>query len=386
MEIDKELRSGFETCPNRFMLVATSMFVCFGVGLWAQTPASQPSDANQSSTVTRESHIENELPSRTVESHVQNGNRVVDKQSVERVGSDGHFEAYQDIETETVQVDATTVRTITRYFGRDGGGAKALALTTEEETQSLPSGDSRTVRVISAPDSDGKLQIGRREISETKKISRDVQETKTTVMETSITGELAPAMKIEERQQRSGNNTEFKKTIQVLDGGREWQVNEVRQGTTTQEGNGRTKEERVSRLDYEGRLSEFSQTVSKESESSSGEKQSTVENYSVDMLGASRDGSLRLVQRVTSSQSIDSTGQQTTVRHVQEPNPGEPDAGLRVTSVSTETVRSSPSGAEATRTVQVRNGGGEFEVFAVDATRSDSVHAIQVQMAPSDKQ
>jgi len=93
-----------------------------------------------------------------------------------------------------------------------------------------------------------------------------------------------------------------------------------------------------------------------------------------------------LVQRVTSSQSADSTGQQTTVRHVQEPNPGDPDAGLRVTSFSTETVRSSPSGAEATRTVQVRNGGGEFELFAVDATRSDNVHAIQIQMAPSDKQ
>lgn len=371
---------------TRTVLVVALTVACLNSGMWAQTPAFQPSDANQSSTVTRESHIENELPSRAVESHVQKGNRIVDKQSVERVGSDGHFEAYQDSETETVQVDATTVRTITRYFGRDGGGAKALALTTEEEMQSLPGGDSRTVRVISAPDFDGKLQVGRREISETKKISRDVQETKTTVMETSITGELAPAMKIEERQQRSGNNTEFKKTIQVLDGGREWQVNEVRQGTITQEGNGRTTKERVSRLDYEGKLSEFSRTVSKESESSSGEKQSTVENYSVDMLGASRDGSLHLVQRVTSSQSTNSTGQQTTVRHVQEPNPGDPDAGLRVTSFSTETVRSSPSGAEATRTVQVRNGGGEFELFAVDATRSDNVHAIQVQMAPSDKQ
>jgi hypothetical protein len=126
--------------------------------------------------------------------------------------------------------------------------------------------------------------------------------------------------------------------------------------------------------------------VSKESESSSGEKQSTVENYSVDMLGASRDGTLHLVQRVTSTQSTDPTGQQTAVRHVQEPNPGDPNAGLRVTSFSTETVRSSPSGAEATRTVQVRNGGGEYEVFALDTTRSDNVHAIQVQMAPSAKQ
>jgi hypothetical protein len=369
-----------------FILVAANVLLCFSLVLCAQTPASQPSDANQSWTVTRESHTKDVLPGRIVESHVQNGNRIVDKQSVERVGSDGHFEAYQDIETETVQVDATTVRTITRYFGRDGANAKALVLTTEEEMQSLPGGDSKTVRVTSAPDSDGKLQAGRREISETKKISPDVQETKTTVMLLSITGELVPAMKIENRQQSSGNNTEFKETVQLLDAGsREWKVNEVRQGTITQEGNTRNTEERVSRLDYEGNVSEFSRNTSKESESSSGVKQSIIENYSVDMLGAPRDGRLHLVQRVTSTQSIDSTGKQTTVRNVQEPNPGDPDAGLHVTSFSTETVRSKPSGAEGTRTVKVRNGGGEFEVFAVDTTRSDNVHVIQVQMAPSAK-
>jgi hypothetical protein len=68
-----------------------------------------------------------------------------------------------------------------------------LVRTTKEESQSLPGGDSRTIRVVSAPDSDGRLQPTRREICETKKISRDVQETKTTVMLPSITGELSPA-------------------------------------------------------------------------------------------------------------------------------------------------------------------------------------------------
>src|SRR5215469_5692628 len=136
--------SGLETRPSRFTFVATSVFVCFGVALWAQTPAPQPSDSDQSWTITRESHIENVLSRRTVESHLQNRNRIVDKQSVEWRGFDRHFEPYQDIETETLQVNATTVKTITQIFGRDGGGAKALVLTTEEERQSLPGGDSRT--------------------------------------------------------------------------------------------------------------------------------------------------------------------------------------------------------------------------------------------------
>jgi hypothetical protein len=322
------------------------------------------------------------LPSRTIESHVQDGNRSVDKQSVERLGFDGHFEPYQDTETESVQVNSTTMRTTTRIFVRDGAGARALLQTTEEERRTLPSGESRTDRVVSAPDSDGRLQPARHEISQTKKITSDAEETKTTVMRPSITGGLAPTMQIEERRQHAGSNTEFKKTIQLLDGGREWQVNEVRQGTIKQEGNNRTTEENVSRLDYEGKLSDFSRTVRTESESPSGEKQSTVENYSVDMLGVSRDGTLHLVQRVTSKEATGPNAQQTAVQQVGEPNPGDPSAGLRVTALISDQVSSAPSGAQATRTVRVRNGGGEFEVRSVDTANSDNIHAIRVQIGP----
>jgi hypothetical protein len=368
----------------RFIILATGAFVFSSAAIWAQTPASSPSDANQSWTVTRELHTENALPARTVESHVQVGNRSVDKQSLQRPGADGHFETYQDIEKETVQVDSNTVQTITRIFGRDGGGAKALLQTTEEKTEMLPDG-SRTVRVVSAPDSDGRPQSTRREIAETKKISQDLEETKTTVMLPSISGGLAPAMQIEERQQSAGTNTEFKKTIQLLDGGREWQVNEVRQGTINQEHNTRTTKEKVSRLDYEGKLSEVSRTVSTESESPSGDNHNTVENYSVEMLGAPSDGSLHLVQRVTSTETGQSN-QHTAEQKVEQPNAGEPSAGLRVTAVISDKMSSGPSGAQATRTVRVRNGGGEFEVMSVDTAKSDNVHAIQVQIGPPKQQ
>jgi hypothetical protein len=387
VQVNEQRPSAVGGDASRFIILAASVFVCFGAATWAQAPASPPSGANQSWTVTREAHIEDVLPSRTIESHVQEGNRSVDKQSVEQLGFDRHFEPYQDTETESVQVNSTTVRTITRIFGRDGAGARALVQTTEEDRRTLPSGESRSERVVSAPDSDGRLQPTRREISQTKKITRDAEETKTTVMLPSIAGELTPTMQIEERQQRTGNNTEFKKTIQWLDAGtREWQVTEVQQRSTKGEGNSRTTEERVSRLDYEGKLSDFSRTVSKESESPSGEKQSTVENYSVDMPGTSSDGSLRLIQRVTSKEATGPNGQQTAVQKVEEPNPGDPSAGLRVTSLISDKLNSGPSGAQATRTVQVRNGGGEFEVKSVDTAKSDNIHAIQVQIGPSKPQ
>jgi len=104
------------------MLLAIGTYFCSNLALWAQTSDSQTSDANQSWTATTESQSNNVNSTRTIESHSQSGNRTLDKQLVQRRGSDGNFELYQDIEKETVQVDATSQRTTTRKFGRAGGG------------------------------------------------------------------------------------------------------------------------------------------------------------------------------------------------------------------------------------------------------------------------
>jgi hypothetical protein len=367
------------------MALAATACLAFSFGVWAQTGDSQSTDTNQSWTATRETQTDNINPTRTIESYVRSGNRTLDKQSVQRRGPDGNFEPYGDLETETIQVNSSTVRTITRSFGRDGSGAKTLLQTTEEETQTLPGGDSKSVRVTSTPDVNGNLQLAQREIAETKKVSRDVEETKTTVMQPSINGGLAPVTQVMERQQRNGNNTEFKKTTLVPDGAGNWQVSEVRQGTIREDGKARSREETVSHPDSEGKLAETSRTVSKESQDASGEKHNTVETYSVDVPGSARDGNLHPVQRVTTTQRADSSGQQTTVQRLEQPDPGDPSAGLQVTTVSTDKVRSGPSGTQATRTIQVRDASGSLGVVSVDTAKSDNVHAIEVQIAPSDK-
>ena len=346
---------------SQVMLLAIGAYSCSNVALGAQTSDAQTGDANKSWTATTESQSDNVNPTRTLESHIRSGNRTLDKQSVERRGSDGHFEPYQDIEKETVQVDATTVRTTTRAFGRDANGAKTLVQVTEEEKHALPGGDSNVVRVTSNPDVNGKLQLVQRQIEETKRTSKDVEETKTTVMLPSVNGGLAPAMKVQEVRKRGANDTvESQKTTLLPDGAGNWQVSEIRQATTRQEGKNRSTEERVSRPDSEGKLGEVSRTVSKESESASGEKRNTVETYSVDVPGSARDGSLHLVERATTAQRTSSTGQQTTEQQVEQSNPGDPGSGLRVTTLTTDTVRPGPSGAQATRTVQVARRERQF--------------------------
>jgi hypothetical protein len=354
--------------------------------LCAQTSPSQKSDADKSWRVTSESQGNDLNPTRTSESHSVSGNRTVDNQSIQRRGANVDFEAYQDVERTTVQVNATTVRTTTRTFGRDSDGAKTLVQVTEEEARTLPGGGSNVVRTTSNPDANGNLQLVQRQIEETKKISKDVEETKTTVMLPSINGDLAPAMKTQERRERSANDTvTSQKTTSLPDGTGNWQVSETRQATTRQDGKERTTEERVSRPDAEGKLGEVSRSVSKESENAPGEKRNTVETYSVDVPGSARDGSLHLVERATTAQRTSSTGQQTTARQVERGDPGDPDSGLRVSIVTTDTVRPGSSGAQATQTIQLRDSNGNFEVVSVDTAKSDNTHAVQVQIGPSEK-
>src|ERR1700687_5586049 len=367
--------------------LAIGIYFCSSLVLWAQAPGPPSSAAPSSWTATTESQSGNINPTCAIESHTQSGNRTLDKQSLQRRGPDGHFEPYQDIEKETVRLDATSVRTTTRTFGRDANGAKTLVQVTEEEKHTLPGGDSTVVRAISNPDGNGKLQLIQRQIEETKKTSADVEETKTTMMLPSANGGLAPAMKVQERRQRGANDTvESQKTTLLPDGAGNWQVSEIRRATSRQEGKStdRSTEERISRRDSEGKLGEVSRTLSNESESASGETRSTVETYSINVPGSVGDGSLHLTERATAAQRTNSTGQQITEHQVQRPIPGDPGSSLQVTIQTTDTVRPDPSGAQATRTVQARDVNGSLGVVLVDTTKSDNIHAIQVQIAPSE--
>src|SRR6267378_408343 len=375
---------------SQLMLFAIGTYFCSSLALWAQTSDSPAGDAANSWTATTESQSGDLNPTRTTESHTQSGNRTLDKQSLQRRGPDGQFEPYQDVEKETVQLDATSVRTITRTFGRDANGARTLVQVTEEEKRTLPGGDSNVVRTISNPDGDGKLLLIQRQIDETKRTSEDVEETKTTMMLPTANGGLAPAMKVQERRQRGTNDTvESQKTTLLPDGAGNWQVSEIRRATTRQEGAGksedRSTEERISRRDSEDKLGEVSRTLSNESESSPGEKRDTVETYSTNVPGSAGDGSLHLVERAITVQRTSSTGQQTTEQKVERPSSGDPGSTLQVTILTTDSVRTGPSGAQATRTVQSRDVNGDLGVVFVETTKSDNIHAIQVQIAPSEK-
>jgi len=375
------------------LAITVSLFLCCSLALWAQSPNS-PSDnsqsnaANQSWTATTESQRQNEDPMRTIESHAQSGNRTFDKQSIERRGSDGLFVPYQDIEKETVQVDASTVRTITRTFDRNANGVSTLVGVVEEEKRTTATGDSNVIRTTSTPDVNGNLRLTQRQTEETKKISANAEETQTTVMLPSVNGGLAQTEKVKERREQGANGTvQSEKTTMLPDGAGKWQVSEIKRTTTTQAGDNSTTSQQVSVSvpDSEGNLGVVSRTVSNAIVIAPEEKHDTVETYSINVPGAVGDGALHLFQRATTNQRTSSTGQQITQQQVEQSNPGDPSSGLQVSTVTIDTVNPSASGAQATRTVQARDANASFPVIAVDTTKSDNIHAVQVQIAPGEK-
>jgi hypothetical protein len=362
-----------------------SMVLCVGSALCAQAQDAQQNSSDQSWTATTQISVDNANPSRTTESHAKSGNRSVDKQRLEVLGLDSRYVPDSETEKETVRVNDTTTRTVVRTYRWDGNGQRKLAQVTEEEARSTASGDGQAVRATSISDVNGNLQIVEREVTDTRKTSPDAQETETTVYLADVNGGFTMALQTQELQKRSDDHRiEVRKTMLVPDGNGNWTVSEVKEKTITEDGKNRTIEERTSRADSEGRLSEFSRTIGEETENTAGERSNTVDTYSRYVPGLADDGSLHRTQRVTTLRTKGSDGE-TTEQQVEQPNSGNPSDSPQVSAKTKYIVRYGASGTQSTKTIQVRDGGGTFYLLSVEKRKSDQVPPAQVQTAPSDK-
>jgi hypothetical protein len=376
---------------NRVAVSATKLLVrsvislslCAGSAVFAQAQDAQGNSSDESWTATTENSATNANPSRTTESHAKSGNRSVDNQRVEVLGPNGGYQPDFETEKETVRVNATTTRTVVRTYFWDANRQRKLAQVTEEEARSTASGDAEVVRTTSSSDLSGNLRVVQRETAETRKTSPDVQETKTTIYLADGNGGFTTARQTQELQMHSADHKlEEKKTTLLPDGNGNWKVGEVKERTIQEDGKNRTIEERVSRPDLDGRLSESSRTVAEETETDAGEKSSTVDSYSKDIPGLAGDGSLHLNERVTTVQKKNSDGE-TTEQQVEHARPGDPSSGLRVTAKTKYTVLYAASGTQQTAVTQESDINGSFNEVSETRTKSDQVPAARAPTAPS---
>lgn len=364
------------------IFVTSVVTLCFGQDASTSSPPQQWTSTSQQQSASGTMN-----PIRTRESHREENGRVVDKRTLERLGPDGRYVPYLQVEKETIQVDANTVRTVERTFGTGANGDQTLVQVQEAESRALPGGEQKLTRTTSNPDANGRLQVVQREVQNSKQTSPGVRQTATTIFTASSNGGLAPSMKIEENESREGSKTTYKKSTLLPDLSGRWTVGEVREGTITgEQGREQTKEERVLRPNAEGRLAVMERTVSREAAGAAGEKQSSTETYSTNVPGTAPDGKLHLVQRETTVQRTDAAGGQSTVQQVEGLNPGDPVLGLRVQSKTVDIARPGVEGTAQQRTVYTIDSSGMSHAVWVDMGKSDKPAAVQVDTKAPPKQ
>jgi len=360
-------RRGQEEKATRFLLYsATCLFFCLGTAVSARAQNTRSNETTDFWTATTQTSFANTSPSRMTESHDKSGNQSIDKLNVEVLGPNGRYEPDYEIEKETVQVDATTTRTVERTYTWDANGQRNLVQVAEEEARNSANGDARVVRTISRSDGNGGLQVVERKVSDTRRTSPNVQETKTTLYLRDINDVLTPITQIQDLETRRDDHTvEVETTMfrQVSSGGA-WQVGETRERTIREDDTTRTSDEQLSQADLDGNLHQVSRTVAKQTNNAAGEQGNTVDTYSVDVPGFTRDTTLHLIRRVITVQKSTS-GEETTEQLIEEPNPSNPNSGLRVTSQASDVTYFGPFGTQQTKTVQVRDINGTFSVIAV---------------------
>ncbi|HZQ68780.1 MAG TPA: hypothetical protein VFA68_09710 [Terriglobales bacterium] len=317
-------------------------------------------------------------PARVSESWSKKGNRTTDKKSLETIGPDGKFVPYSDTETQTVQVNASTVRTIRRSYARDVNGNRSLVQVTEEETKTSPNGSQDISRTTSNPDLNGRLNVVQKEMQQIKRLSPSVQESTTTVLMPDLNGTLNPSMRVQYRETQTGEHaSQFRKSTLLPDGNGSWQTVEVREGTKKDSPQGGS-EERVLQPGPDGKLAIVQKTVSRLN-SNANENKTTSETYSNDVPGMAADNSLHLVEKVTTTRRNNASGEQKTEQTIQRPSAGNPSDGLRTTQKVIDISRPNGSASQQQKvTTQSLDANGSLNVIWVDTSKQDTTKPVQV--------
>ena len=323
-------------------------------------------------------------PTRTSETHREIDGKVIDTQSIQRLGAGGRYEPFLDTEKESVKLDATTTRNVVRTYGRDPDGRRKLVQVTEEVVQGLPDGVSKVSRSTSNPDVNGGLQVVRREQEATQRTGPNSQETTTTVLAPDANGRFVPAMQVKEQQTKTSDSvTEVRKSTLLPDANGRWQLSEVREGRVETAGKDLNQSEQVSRTDSAGRLSVVQKTVTKKSEGLNGDKRQTVENYSNQIPGKADDAGLRLNQKVTTTRRAGADGAASTEQQVEQRDPSGSNNGMQVRQATIDIVRPGLNGGtrEQQRT-EIRDVNGNPGVVWIDNRQSSKPGPSQVDPKP----
>src|SRR5688572_21450082 len=302
------------------------------------------------------------VPSRRVQTRTESNGKEVVKETIETVGVDGKMKMAQETNTETVRTGANSTQTRRDVYVPDAQGRPRLLETTQIEMQSLGKGSTRSVADTWTPDVNGRLGLAGREVQDVTTPSANVLQTNTTIYRPGPNDPMLESERLQRTERKVSNDvTQAESTRQVRDGNGKWQTAETRSEEVKAAPGQRVAEETVRRADVNGNLSVAERRVTKQSKTNT-QDETVSETYLQRIEGVVSSGNrLELSQRVRSTTSATADGGQQTVREVEERDPVNPNAPLRVTGRTVDTIRRvGPDQWELQRQVFALDGNGRL--------------------------
>lgn len=323
------------------------------------------------------------VPTRVVESHREVNGRTIETRRVERLSINGGYTPSEESETETIPVDANTVKVVQRQYGRNPDGSRTLIGVTEEERRTSSDGSQSINRTRSTADVNGGLSVSSRETEQSVKTGADTQQTTTTVQTPDINGGFTQSRKTVSVENRQADGTTKART-QVLapDTNGSWQTNEVRERTIQKQGDQTQQEDRVSRPDLNGNFAVTDRSVKREWKSSDGAQHQQQQNYSNLVPGVAVDGNLRLSEESNTVQQTGPNGEQTTQRELRQMTPGSPADGMHVSGTVIEVTSPDSMGhVQTQQTVRTSDRSGAIGVVSFDSQKTAAPGSVTVDIS-----
>ena len=344
-----------------FAVLSVSLVISAQQTRGPQTPKGPP-ETFTSSEIERSYSSGAAVPSRRTQTRTESNGREIVTEVTETLGIDGKMKASLETTSETVRTAADSTQTKREVYAPDAQGRRRMVETTQIDTQTLAGGASRSVANTWAPDVNGRLSLSGRQVQEVKSPSANVTQTDTTIFLPGVNEPLLESERVKTTERKvSKDLTQTESTRSVRDGNGRWQTAETRNAEVKVTGNERVAEETVRRSTINGTLSVSERTVTRQTKSQ-GQDETVTEKYLENLPGAaSASGRLELSQRVRSTTTSTADGGQQTIREVEERNPVSPNAPMRVTTRTVDTVRQvGPNQWEVQRQVFALDGNGRL--------------------------
>jgi hypothetical protein len=298
-----------------------------------------PPTAFSSSTVERTYAAGAAVPSRRSQTRTESNGKEILTETIETPDPDGKLKISRETTTEIVRTGADLIQTKQEVFAPDAHGRRRLIESTQTDVQMAPDGSSRSVTNTVASDLNGRVEVLRREIQETRSPAPDVRQTDTSIFRPGINEALVESERLQQTEQKiSSELTQSESTRFLRDGSGGWQATETRNLEVRTAGGERVAEETVRRLTDNGTLALSERSVTRQSKVD-GEDQTVIETYSQGVQGSMWGSTLQLSQRVNITTSAMPDGGRQTIREVEGQNPVAPNERLRVIERTVETVR-----------------------------------------------